>query len=271
MYTVRNSGGGLLRPKVRDQIGAPFGRGLWERAMPVVTITGRVGSPARALGLEVAQRLGADYVDNRILAEASHRSGASLETVAQKDERALRGRERLARFFQNFLEKSAAAGSAGDPFLGPTGVEVLLSRSMAEAARPSETQAQELDDKRYLDLISGVVQDLASSGNVVLIGRGSHVVLKDLPNALHLFVVSSEASRVAYLRKREGMSEEQALKHIRDTDPQRVAYYKKVFGVQSEDPTLYHLFLNVDRLGVEHAGRIAADAALTQAGQLAAA
>ncbi len=239
--------------------------------MPVVTITGRVGSPARALGLEVAQRLGADYVDNQILAEASRRSGASLETVAQKDERALRGRERLARFFQNFLEKSAAAGSAGDPFLGPTGVEVLLSRSMAEAARPSETQAQELDDKRYLELISEVVQDLASGGNVVLIGRGSHVVLKDLPNALHLFVVSSEEARVAYLRKREGMSEDQASKHIRDTDPQRVAYYKKVFGVRSEDPTLFHLFLNLDRLGVEHAARIAADAALTQEGRPAAA
>ena len=229
--------------------------------MPIVTLTGRIGSPARPLGVEVAHLLGAGYVDHQILAEASRRSGAPLETVAQRDERALRGKERLSRFFQNFLEKSAAAGYAGDPFLGPTGVEVLLSRSMAEAAQPAASQSQQLGDKRYVELITSVIQDLAQGGDMVMIGRGSHVVLKDLPNALHVYVVSSLESRVRHLEQREGLTAEAAAKSIKETESSRVAYYKKLFGVDSEDPTLFHLFLNVDKLGMEHSARVVTDAA----------
>ncbi|MCL0101642.1 cytidylate kinase-like family protein [Dehalococcoidia bacterium] len=229
--------------------------------MAIVTLTGRVGAPNHQLGLEVAHLLNADYVDHQILAEASRRAGTSLEAVAVRDERALKGRERLALFFQNFLEKSATAGSGGDPFLGPTGVEVLLSRSMAEVAKAPSTQAQELDDQRYVDIITGVVKDLAKAGNVVIIGRGSHVILKDSPGSLHVYVVSSTESRTQYLMEHDGISEESASKYIKDNDPSRQQFYKKLFKVNAEDPTLYHLFLNLDKLGMEHSARVVAEAA----------
>lgn len=229
--------------------------------MAIVTITGRVGAPNHQLGLEVAHLLGADYVDHQILAEASRRTGASLETVSLRDERALKGRERLALFFQKFLEKSAATGSGGDPFLGPTGVEVLLSRSMAEAAQAPSTRAQELDDKRYVEIITGVVEDLAKGGNVVIIGRGSHVILRDLPGSLHVYVVSSTEARIRYLMEHDAISEQSATKYIKDTDPSRQQFYKKLFKVNAEDPVLYHLFLNLDKLGMEHSARVVAEAA----------
>lgn len=229
--------------------------------MPVVTITGRVGTLARPVGLEVARLLGADYVDQQIIAEASRRSGTSLEAVAEKDERALRGRQRLARFLQTFLEKSAAAGSAGDPFLGPTGVEVLLSRSFAEAGQAPADQAHALDDQRYVQLITSVVQDLAATGNVVLIGRGSHVILKNRPKALHAYITASEETRVRYIMEREGLSQEAAVKYIKDNEGGRVAYYKKFFKVNSEDPNLFHMALNVDRMGRDRSAKIIADAA----------
>ena len=229
--------------------------------MAIVTISGRIGSPASPLGLEVANLLGADYVDHQILAEASRRSGTPLEAVAQRDERTLRTRERLGRFFQNFLEKSAAAGSAGDPFLGPTGVEVLLSRSIAEGAQPASSQAQELGDKHYVEIVTSVVQDLAKGGNVVIIGRGGQVILKDLPNTLHVYAVSSLESRTRYIQQREGLSPEEAEKYIKENDPLRVAYYKKFFKVEAEDPTLFHLFLNADRLGMERSARLVANTA----------
>ena len=228
--------------------------------MPNVTIAGRYGSPIRAVGLEVARILGADYVDHQILANAARHTGAPVEEVAQRDEPAARGRERLARFFQNFLEKSAAAGSAGDPFLGPTGIEVLMSRSMSEAAQPSSTPSERLDDKRYFEAISTVIKEEARSENAVLIGRGSNVILRDWPNTLHVYVVASAETRVLATMKREGLTEEEATKYIQRNEEGRVAYYKKFFKVQPEDPVLYHLFLNADRLGTEHTSRIVVDA-----------
>ncbi len=234
--------------------------------MPVVTIAGRIGCPSRRVGLEVARLLGADYIDHQILAQAARRSGAPVEELAQKDERAARGRERMARFFQNFLEKSAAAGSAGDPFLGPTGIEVLMSRSMAEAAQPPHSRAEELNDRRYLEVITAVIRDEAKGGNCVLIGRGSHVILKDQPSVLHVYIVSSPEARLAEVMRRERLSEEAARKFLKEQEEARAGYYKKMFKVAPEDPTLYHLFVNTDRLGADHSARIIADAArqLTQ-------
>ncbi|MEE9284975.1 MAG: cytidylate kinase-like family protein [Dehalococcoidia bacterium] len=229
--------------------------------MPVVTIAGRVGSPARHVGLEVASLLGADYVDHQIIAQAANRTGAPMEELVQMDERALRGRDRLARFFQNFLEKSAAAGSAGDPFLGPTGIEVLMSRSMAEAAQPAQSSAERLDDTRYLEAITSVIQDEARGGNAVLIGRGSHIILKDLPNALHVYIVSSPESRIEETMRRERVDHQAAEKLLKEREESRHAYYKKYFKVASEDPTLYHIFLNADRLGTRHCARVVAEAA----------
>lgn len=239
--------------------------------MPIVTFHGRIGSPVRALGIEVAHLLGVDYVDYRILAEAARRSGASMERISQQDERAIRGRERLGRFLQNFLEKSAAAGSAGDPFLGPTGAEVLLSRTMAEAAQPAATRTQELDDKRYVDMITSVIRDVAHAGDVVIIGRGSQAILKEVPNALHVYVVSSEGARLRTLVRRDGMTPGAAEKYLKDNEPLRLQYYKKLFKVNPEDPCLYHLFINVDKLGIEHGARMLAEAAREMDRQLAAA
>jgi cytidylate kinase len=211
--------------------------------------------------LEAARLLGADYIDHQILAQAARRTGAPVEEVAQKDERAVRGRERVARFFQNFLEKSAAAGSAGDPFLGPTGIEMLMSRTMAEAAAPSTTRTEQLNDARYLEVVTAVIRDEARGGNCVLIGRGAHVILKDDPNALHVYLVSSAEKRVAEIMRRERLAEPAAQKFVKEQEEARAAFYKKMFKVQPEDPMLYHLFLNVDRLGPDHCARIVAEAA----------
>ena len=229
--------------------------------MPVVTMAGRIGSPARLIGVEAARLLGADYVDHQIIVEASRRIGAPLEEVAQKDEHAARGRERLAQFFHNFLERSAAAGSGGDPFLGPTGIEVLMSRSMAEAAEPAGTQTDQVNDERYITAITSVIVDESKTGNVVLIGRAGNVILKDLPNALHVWVVAFEDSRIQEIARRENLTEQEARKFIKHHEEARAAYYRKFHKVEPDDPTLYHLVLNTNKLGAEHSAQIIADAA----------
>jgi hypothetical protein len=215
----------------------------------------------RAVGLEVARLLSADYVDYQIISEAARRSGASVEAVVLKDERAAKGRERLARFFNNFLEKSAAAGSAGDPFLGPSGVEVLMNRSLSEAGQAPQSPSDQLNDARFLQVLTSVIQDEAKTGNAIIIGRGGNNILKDLPKALHVHLVSSEESRLKMVMARDKVSQEAAAKFLKDSDAGRENYYKKFFKARADDPVFYHLYLNTDKLGVEHCARIIAEAA----------
>ncbi|MBM4405166.1 MAG: cytidylate kinase-like family protein [Chloroflexi bacterium] len=229
--------------------------------MPVVTINGRTGTLMRAVGLDVARLLSADYVDYQIIAEAARRTGTSVEAVVLKDERAARGRERLARFFNNFLEKSAAAGSAGDPFLGPSGVEVLMNKSLTEAAQTPQTPAEQLNDSRFIQVLTSVIQDEAKTGNAVIIGRGGNIILKDLPNAVHVQLVAGEESRIAMIMARDKLSREAAVKFLKESDAGRENYYKKFFRARPEDPAYYHMYLNTDKLGEEHCARIIAEAA----------
>ena len=80
--------------------------------MPVVTIDGQVGSSGMEIGLIVASTLGTDYFDQAILEQAAQRLGATVQAVEEKHAHPARVRDRVARFLTNFLEKSAAAGSA---------------------------------------------------------------------------------------------------------------------------------------------------------------
>ena len=56
-------------------------------AMPVITITGLVGSGTAEIGAEVARSLGIDYVDRMILAEAAKKIGTTVAAVAERTER----------------------------------------------------------------------------------------------------------------------------------------------------------------------------------------
>ena len=95
--------------------------------MTVITINGQAGSAVLEIGAEVARRLGFDYVDRLILAEAAKRLGATVEALAEMEQRVLSCGERIARFLQTLLERSAAAGTGGDPYFGPD-IGVLLGQ-----------------------------------------------------------------------------------------------------------------------------------------------
>ena len=54
--------------------------------MPVVTISGNLGSYAREIGQLVAGDLGLDYVDRGILSEAARALGVSERAIAARDD-----------------------------------------------------------------------------------------------------------------------------------------------------------------------------------------
>ena len=95
--------------------------------MPLITFNGPIGSGGPEIGLEVSNKLNIDYVDRLILAEAAKRIGATVQAVVRKEQKLPRTRDRIGRFAQNLLERSAMSGAGGEPYFGP-GIEVLLSR-----------------------------------------------------------------------------------------------------------------------------------------------
>ncbi len=97
----------------------------------------------------------------------------------------------------------------------------------------------------YLDRLNSVIYELASRGDAVFLGRGTHVLLRTC--ALHVRVIASLEKRIENLVER-GLQKEEAVRRIHKSDHERAAFIKFAFGVDWEDPQLYDLVLNMDNL-----------------------
>ena len=224
--------------------------------MAVVTLSGQFGSNAHEVGRLTAQRLGIDYVDQEILVEAAQTLGVPIESVVLHDERTAGLGERLASMLRRFLEQSAAAGAA-DPMLGSGGLDVLLSRTYGEAA--AEAGPQEVSDDRYLATLNSIIRHLAEHDDVLIIGRGSQVILRDWPNAVHVLLVAPLDQRVEAFTRREELTAEDGAKAVHDGDKGRADFHNKFFNVDVNDPSLYHLTLNTAQFPPEAAAQLISD------------
>ncbi|MCH8007441.1 MAG: cytidylate kinase-like family protein [Chloroflexi bacterium] len=225
--------------------------------MAIVTLSGQIGANAREIGRLVAGRLAIDYVDQEILIEAARELGVPMESIVSHDERTETLSERLAHMVTNFLERSAAAGAA-DPMLGGAGgLDMVLSQTYAEAAAGMD----DVSDDEYVQTMANLIQDVAEHDNVVLIGRGSQVVLREHPNATHVLIVAPEELRVANVAQRDGISSDAAEKIMHSQEKGRVSFHEKFFKIAVNDPSHYHLTLNVGRLTQDQIVSLIADTA----------
>ena len=225
--------------------------------MPVVTMSGNIASGAREVGEAAARALGIDFVDQQLLVEAARRCGVPVGAMAQRDERCEGFRERLASLLRSFLERSVASGA--DPLTGAIGLEALLSRTYAEMA--AEHEEPELTDALYMKTMTVIIQELGARGDIVILGRGSQMILKDLPGAVHVLCTAPQKFRAHRLAERDGLGIEEAARQVADKDRAQAAYYRKFWKVEFEDPRLYDLTVDTSRLSYEIAADLVAAAA----------
>ena len=225
--------------------------------MPVVTMSGNMASGAREVGRAVASLLGVDFVDQQLMLEAAQRCGVSVGVMAEHDERRAGFKERLSSIISTFLERSAAAGT--DPLSGATGLEAVLSRTYADMAM--EHEEAQLSDSVYLETMTTIIRELSAKGGIVILGRGSQMILVDLPRALHVQCVAPQKLRAHRLAERDGIGLEEAMRRTSESDRAQSAFYRKFWKVDMEDPKLYDLTIQTARLPYETAAELVAQAA----------
>jgi len=107
--------------------------------------------------------------------------------------------------------------------------------------------------QRYRLTVEGVMSDLADAGNVMLVGRGSQIVLAGRPGALHVRVIAPHAERVRCVQERCRVSAEAAAARIDASDRTRAGYLRRSYGARWDDAELYDLILNTAHWTVESA------------------
>jgi cytidylate kinase len=113
--------------------------------------------------------------------------------------------------------------------------------------------------------ITETILHLAELGNVILIGRGAAVVAANLSHVFHVRLVSALENRIQRIQDLNHLSKEAALRFLEKEDRGRERYLRKYFKTDVDDPLLYHLMINTDRIPHDQAARIIADAVLSRA------
>jgi cytidylate kinase len=107
--------------------------------------------------------------------------------------------------------------------------------------------------RAYLRQIKTVIKDLAEQGNVVIVGRGGQVILQDRPDVFHARIVAPLENRVTWFQQEKNISAEAARACLIESDRVRARYLKQNFGIQVNDPNLYHVIINTGFLGLTQA------------------
>jgi len=108
----------------------------------------------------------------------------------------------------------------------------------------------------YVDLMVAVVYEVARRGEGVIIGHGSQVLLHDFGCALHVLVYADVASRIARLMRQMRLTKEVAEKLIHKSDSAKKGFFQFAFQKEWNDPALYDICLNPEKVGVEQSARL---------------
>jgi cytidylate kinase len=113
----------------------------------------------------------------------------------------------------------------------------------------------------YLDLLEAVIYEAAEKGQGIILGHGSQVLLRDFRCALHVRIYASELSRIENLMNQHGLSREAAERLIHRTDNVQRGFFHFAFHMDCNDPSLYDLVINSDKLSAGLASKFVIQAA----------
>jgi cytidylate kinase len=108
----------------------------------------------------------------------------------------------------------------------------------------------------YLNLMQSVIYEAARRGQGVIIGHGSQMLLHDFSCAMHVLVTAHEESRIDRLMHEMRLTRDASQKLIRQSDNQKKRFFRYAFHKDWDDPTLYDLCINPDKVGSERAAQL---------------
>jgi cytidylate kinase len=188
----------------------------------VVTIAALYGAGEGLVGPRVAERLGVEFLDRAIPTRVAAQAGLSQDAVVAADERARGGASRV--------------------------VSTLARVSNAGTASSQDVERLDLEERRIRAEFEEFLARAQRSGGVV-VGRGGAVVLRAAPEALHVYLGGAEEARIVRVMKVDDIDRRTAERRVRAQDRARRQYVKEAYGVDGDDPGLYHLMIDASSLG----------------------
>jgi cytidylate kinase len=184
----------------------------------VVTISATFGAGGSEIGPAVAEALGLPFVDRAIPAGVARKLGVPLRDAESHDETADTGTWRV---LSSMALVPDIAGA------GPWAYSAMC------------------DEASFRDKTEQVLGEIAAGSGGVILGRAAAIVLREVPNALHVRLDGPAEARLALVRARHPERDEEWLRQaLRDNDSARTAYVRHFYRVDPAECRHYHLVID---------------------------
>lgn len=117
--------------------------------------------------------------------------------------------------------------------------------------------AKNRDD--YFNLTQYAVLEAAKDDNVVIIGRGAFVTLKNVPDMISVRLVADNKTRIERLKNEFDWDEKKANQRIIESDENRTGFHKNFYNVDVNDPANYDMTLNTGKMDIEKIVQLVSD------------
>jgi cytidylate kinase len=181
----------------------------------VITVEREYGCGGGEIAERLAERLGWKLWDHLLTEQIAHLANCPAAVVECREER---NDPLYYRLFKSFLRGS---------YEGSINAHKLKM----------------VDSECILKFTERVVREAASSGNCVIVGRGSQHFLESHPATLRVFLYAPREDKVRRLIAR-GKSEKEANELVDSVDRDRVDFIQKYFNVEWPTRSSYHIMIN---------------------------
>lgn len=112
---------------------------------------------------------------------------------------------------------------------------------------------------RYLLASQAVIGDLLADGNGIYHGLAGQFLFQDLRNAFKVRLVAPISVRVEAAMHRRGLTRHEASKLIHEADEHRLLWGRQIFDADVNDPDLYDLVVNLEKVSLATAANLIAE------------
>lgn len=218
--------------------------------MAIITISRQYASGGDEVADRVGEALGYPHFDKSMISQAAAEAGISESEVFDYSEDSHKVRSFMDRLFNRSVMMAAgymleSGGFSVYDLDMPLGEDVMLS------------------------LVQKAIRSAYQIGNMVIVGRGSQVILQGKPKAVHIRIEAPMEYRIQCLKEKIKQSRQlyqadlearrDAQDIILDRDAASADYIKRHYNRDWNDALLYHLVLNMGRISTERATQVIVD------------
>ena len=185
----------------------------------IINVGRQLGSGGHIVAKKLAEQLGCGFYDRELLNLAAKESGFSEKFFEQNDEK--KG------FFDSLFQIRA-------PFLGDN---CFYNNNLSQES--------------LFQFQSDAIRKAAQNGSCVFVGRCADYVLRDMPNAISVFITADFEERAQRVMKRHECSLDEAKKIIEKLESCRSSYYNYYTGKTWGYSSSYDLCINSSMLGID--------------------